>query len=107
MIDAIRILGRRYTLKLVPKSALEPRLVGAVDHASGEIEICESLAPDMRRETVLHEVLHAIEHIMGLENDERHVIAVSAALWAIAQANPEAMRWMLGLEPDDADSPAA
>ncbi len=63
--------------------------------------------PDELRETILHEVLHAID-IKTAGADallERDIHRLSACLFAVFQANPSlAMYIMSGVDPDDPDT---
>lgn len=62
---------------------------------------------DELRETLLHEVLHAVDmKTAGADSlEERDIHRISACLFAVIQANPDfAMYLMSGVDPSDPDT---
>lgn len=97
MINELHIFGKLYTVKESPDCGLDPRLQGAINYQKATITIGADLAEGVKQETVLHEIVHGIEHEMQLELTEKQVGALSVGIWAFVQANPEQAQWIFGL----------
>jgi len=54
-----------------------------------------AMAPQMQRRTVLHELLHTIEHLQALKLKEREVVALETGLFSLLKDNPELVAWLL------------
>ncbi len=62
-------------------------LYGQIDYDNGIITIRESSTPDQIRATLIHEVLHAISEMYGLELEEKLVTDVANALYTVYKDN--------------------
>lgn len=85
--EAIRILGRDYSLTY----ELDSGDFGACDTMQNEIEVREGLPPIEERDTVLHEVMHAVWATMdiGHHKFEEHVVRkMATGLTIVLQENP-------------------
>lgn len=90
----VDVVGKRYSI--------EPMEGGP---GSGPIGLCVDTqckilytadqADQQLQDTVLHELLHAIDYAMALELTERQVQAMSAGVLQVLQANPEFTRWLI------------
>ncbi len=82
--------------------------VGSVDNdtwgrtfvGSQRIEITEDLAHDQERDTVLHEVIHAIIRVHGLHRatyveEERLVAGLTPVLLNVLRSNPDLTKYLL------------
>lgn len=98
MIERLRLFGKAYTVELQSESQLETKYQGRIDYQKCLITILAGLASDASKETLLHEIVHALEHELQLNLSEQQVGALSVGLWAACQANPTEMRWVLGLD---------
>ena len=54
-----------------------------------------------KKVTFLHEVLHGIDSILGLDIPHKTVYAVSQALFLLIEENPELGRWLVGSDKFD------
>jgi len=64
------------------------------------IGVANSQANDALQDTFLHEVLHAICHVMGLretEKEENYVRRLATGLCTVWNNNPAAFKWWSGL----------
>ena len=80
-------IGKLYDLK---NDIGEPQTIGVV----------RSQPNDSMQDTFLHEVLHAICHVMGLketEKEENFVRRLATGLCTVWNHNPAAFRWWSGL----------
>ena len=87
----IRVIGTDYEVKFVK------RLVGATgkfDSRSDVIRIKAGQLPLEEADTVLHELLHAIEHKMALEHNEEYVHRFATGLVTIIRDNPHFLDYL-------------
>lgn len=76
-------------------------LHGLIDTDIQTIRVSGSLAPEMQQETLLHEILHGLFHLVGLsdklnQKKEEDIIRVlSPALLHTLQANPKLRDYLL------------
>ena len=80
-------IGKLYDLK---NNIAEPQTIGVVG----------SQPNDSIQDTFLHEVLHAICHVMGLretEKEENFVRRLATGLCTVWNNNPAAFKWWSGL----------
>ena len=64
------------------------------------LAVSNSQANDSMQDTFLHEVLHAICHVMGLretEKEENFVRRLATGLCTVWNNNPAAFKWWSGL----------
>jgi hypothetical protein len=95
--ERIKIISKRFTIEYVKEGEGELD----VDHA-GEcrtmeqrILIEEGQKPDTQKDTVFHEVLHAISDEMGLELTEEQVSGGAKGVLAVLMDNPSFARYLL------------
>lgn len=65
----------------------EPRK-GEINFFERQIRIDRNLAPQDKKETLLHEIIHGIEEFMGMELEEDQVRTLGAGLAMIFRDNP-------------------
>jgi Zn-dependent peptidase ImmA (M78 family) len=89
----VKVLNRTYKVK-VKKIIREGDLYGLTNHDRGQIRILRKQALSSAKDTLLHEVLHAIWHAhnmsYGIENEESEEYAVtmiSTGLIAVMEDN--------------------
>ena len=69
------------------------------DFEAQEIVLAEGQSKEALADTFLHEVLHAVGHLMGVEyeTEEQTVQTFATGLTTFWQANPGALRWWANL----------
>lgn len=76
-------------------------LYGCTSRQRGEIHLHPDNSPSVMRETFLHEVLHTVTNVAGLdaelatEDEERFVRRVSPILLDVLRRNPKAVQYLL------------
>jgi hypothetical protein len=92
------VLGKRYDIKYLPVDKL-PDVYGLCHKGDQRIEIRDGLPDGEEVDTVLHEVLHAILHGMGVQLseavEEKFVLAAASGLISVLQDNPQFSRWLI------------
>jgi hypothetical protein len=87
----IDILGKRWSVQWKRPG----KLFGRCDSRACLIRVDPDCAADQRRDTLLHEVVHAIDNELDTRMKERQVRLLATGLLHFLRANPEAVRWML------------
>lgn len=94
----VRVLGKRYDIKYLPVDQL-PEVYGLCHKGDQRIEIRDGLPDGEEVDTVLHEVLHAILHGMGVQLseavEEKFVLATASGLVGVLQDNPQFAKWLI------------
>lgn len=88
--EAIRLMGRTFLFNYVKGSVLSPDdTFGHIDVYGQVICISDDLTPVEEADTVLHELIHAVDLTMGLDMTEHQVHHLATGLIALFQDNPE------------------
>lgn len=99
-LQKLLIGGRTFKVQWHDVSPLDQRLAGRCDLTAQTIHVLKGQHYDEARDTLLHEVLHAIAHIAGLdigqEAEERAVRTLASGLIGVFNANPAFADWVVG-----------
>ena len=87
----LKILNLTYQVRFV--ASIEAS--GWCDFDRQEIVLAEGQSREALADTFLHEVLHAVGHLMGIDYDseEQVVQTFATGLTTFWQANPGALKW--------------
>lgn len=91
MNTGIDILGKRF--RVVYKKMSKD--FGKCDSSLCEIWIHPTAAEEQKRDTVLHECIHAIDHELQTKMSERQVRLIATGLMHWMRANPEFVAWIM------------
>lgn len=78
-------------ISLVTKDLGED-LLGMYDDQTATIFIKPDLTPQIRQSTIIHECVHAISCMYGLELSENQVLILESAILTLFKQNPELFR---------------
>jgi hypothetical protein len=103
----IDVMGKLYTIinELPPPpededGADDDRDSGECDFSGCEIRVDPTEAEPMQRDTLLHEVIHAVEDAMGLKVTEHRVALLATGLLQVLRHNPNFVAYLM--MPDEA-----
>lgn len=88
----IKIIGKTYRVEPVPEMDDD---CGACYDSKQLIKISEDLAQELAQDTLLHEVIHAVDFQMHTNLKERQVSALASGLTAVFKENPEFVKYIL------------
>jgi len=88
-IKRLNLLGERYS---VARGRIKE--FGIVDYDRGRIILRPKQSTDQARDTLLHEVIHAIDHTNSLELNEHQVRTMATGLRAVFTANTKFAKWV-------------
>lgn len=82
--ERIRILGKAFKVtNIVPDE-----LLGECDTDTQTLAIRDGQPLESEQDTILHEVLHAVDEAMGLKLKEAQVKGIATGLLAVLKDNP-------------------
>ena len=103
--SSVKVGGARFAIREWSKDhADDVKLYGRIKYATRVIEIDEGATRSRAAETLLHEILHAIENGWLLTEDckpERWVEVMACGLHAVIVDNPELFNWIVQQMKDD------
>lgn len=94
--DAVRVLGIDYKVALVEGLHDTHEAWGIFQTAHASIAIDSQLCEQQRRDTLGHELTHAIEDRLGLDLGEATVQQIGGAWVAMLRENPALVAWLMG-----------
>ena len=91
----IKILGKTFQMLDETRELSKEHVVGHcfVDYST--IEYSSKYEDQQVRDTVLHEITHAIADTLGLDLKERHVHAMAAGYYQVFTENPKLVEWIM------------
>jgi hypothetical protein len=84
---------------VVDDARIPPDLFGQCDKGQHVIALHPHQSPDRLRATLVHEVLHALCDLTGVDDDkgeESIATALAPALLGVLRANPRLVEWLVG-----------
>jgi hypothetical protein len=97
----VKVLGRTYTIEFLPTGSPilvnddDENCLGRVDHNAQQIAVDDKQVLEAQQDTVLHEVLHAIENTLNLDVEENTIHLFATGVLAVLRENPEVTRFLL------------
>jgi hypothetical protein len=85
MESHIEILGVPFRVVTADAACLPEGHRGLCDHAHATITIAEGMPPGITRQTLVHEILHAVADSVGIDLTEGQVQTLAAGLSSIPQ----------------------
>ena len=70
--------------------------LGEVDLKTCRIAILTGMSADKERAVVLHEIIHAVDDILGLKMNEKQVEGIENGIFAVIKDNPGILRYLRG-----------
>jgi hypothetical protein len=89
----IKIIGKTYKVESVPEMDDD---CGACYDSKQLIKISEDIPQELSQDTLLHEVMHAIDYQMHINMKERQISAMASGLTAVFKENPDFVKYFLG-----------
>lgn len=97
----LKILGKTFTVNPVDPDVLsDGDTRGRWNSSKCTIHYRADGSIDDVKDTVFHEVLHAIDYTAQLELTERQVHALSGLVLAVCRDNPDLINWLLEVQHD-------
>lgn len=91
----LRVLGKRYVVETAEPGPFDEDTFGVCFRERCWISLREGMDVDVYREVLLHEVLHALEHILDLDVKEATIVGLASGLLAVLRDNPKFAAWLV------------
>lgn len=91
---AIKVFGRKYRINYIPEYAGMTDM-GHCDNTLLLINTKEHQLPIEETDTILHEVIHAIDFTVNTEMTEHQVRTIATGLLGVLQDNPEFAKYLI------------
>lgn len=86
----IKILGTVYKIEELEQINKFEMILGEIDYISQVIKIDKSLNEDLKKEVLIHEILHGILDKLGydeINEDEQKVQSIASTLYSVLKEN--------------------
>jgi hypothetical protein len=94
----VKVIGKTYSIDYMDKVDEEDNL-GEHDITTQKIKIRKEQHFEALRDTVMHEVMHAIDEQMSLKLKESQVHALASGLLQLIRENPKFLRFLMEAQP--------
>lgn len=92
----VRVLGKCFSINFVDE--VHPKLEGNLGMCmkqEQQIYINNCQPPAEEGDTVLHEVMHAVDHVMGTKLTEKQITRMATGIFGMLQDNQEFAKWLI------------
>jgi len=96
-MNSLRILGKTFEVLWVDEVAEDA--IGMCETYRQRIVMMKGLPAETEQDTLLHEVIHAIDETVGTNLTEQQVIALASGLLAVFKDNKEFTEYLLNGQP--------
>ncbi len=89
-IKKVKILATEYDVEEVEQIDKYTRLLGQIEYTEQKIKIDKNISEDLKREVLLHEILHGIFEKLnyeGINNDEQKVHSIASTMYLVLKEN--------------------
>ncbi len=93
----VEIIGHKFTVIL--SAEISDDELGRCDYNQQKIFISKQQASDTMRDTLLHEIIHAVHWLMGLADnstEEEFTARTATGFRSVMLQNPEVVNYLLG-----------
>ena len=87
-----KVVGKRYAIQYLEDIGTQ----GDCNNQKQVIRVEKGNALEQEQDTVLHEILHAVDYAMQTKLKEAQVAALATGLLAVMKENPVLMEYLLG-----------
>lgn len=94
-MQSLTIFGKPYQVQYVD-NINDGDQFGEINTGTGIISVLNTSSAQMQEETLLHEIIHAIDEDMGIGLNEKQVQRLSVSLYAVLKENNFQMVGPLG-----------
>ena len=89
-INKIKIMATDYFIEEVEQIDKYQRLLGQIEYTEQKIKIDKNISEDMKKETLIHEILHGILEKLGyteFNEDEQKVHSIASTMYLVLKEN--------------------
>lgn len=93
-MEKVKIMATDYKIEEVEQIDKDRRILGEIDYINQTIKLEKGLPNELKKEILLHEILHGILEKLGfdaLNNDEQKVQSIASTLYLVLKDNASLM----------------
>lgn len=93
-MNKVKIMATDYKIEEVEQIDKDRRILGEIDYINQTIKLEKGLPNELKKEILLHEILHGILEKLGfdaLNNDEQKVQSIASTLYLVLKDNANLM----------------
>lgn len=93
-MEKVKIMATDYKIEEVEQIDKDRRILGEIDYINQTIKLEKGLPNELKKEILLHEILHGILEKLGfdaLNNDEQKVQSIASTLYLVLKDNANLM----------------
>ena len=93
-MEKVKIMATDYKIEEVEQIDKDRRILGEIDYINQTIKLKKGLPNELKKEILLHEILHGILEKLGfdaLNNDEQKVQSIASTLYLVLKDNANLM----------------
>ena len=94
MINNIKIAGLKYEINLIENLTRDHATLGSCCGNNLTINIDNGLKEDVKRKTLLHEIIEALNFEYDLEFQHNKICVLETALFALIRDNTELIKYL-------------
>ena len=91
---SVKVIGKTYSITYTNGRPLDDGNLGEMDPDKQTLTVKKGQPLEQEQDTVLHEVMHAIDHELGLSLSEKHVKGMATGLLAVMKDNPRFVTYL-------------
>ncbi len=92
--SAVKIIGKTYGISYATGKPLDDGNLGELDHDKQSITIRVGQPLEQEQDTILHEILHGVDHELFLKMSEKQVRGMATGLLAVLKDNPRVASYL-------------
>ena len=89
-MNKVKIMATDYKIEEVEQIDKNRRILGEIDYINQTIKLEKGLSDELKKEVLMHEILHGILEKLGfddLNNDEQKVQSIASTLYLVLKDN--------------------
>jgi hypothetical protein len=92
--STLKILGKRFRVQYVSGEPLSEDETGECDSEKQLISVKEGQELEAEQDTVIHEILHALEDLLELKLEHDNIVRLTTGLHALVKENPRLFTYL-------------
>lgn len=91
---SVDVLGKTYKIRFVKNKQMDEQEYGLVDFNSMGILVNRERGKDHQKDTVIHEIIHALDEDLAMGLTEKQVRNLGCGFFQVLKSNPKLRRWL-------------
>jgi len=90
----VKVLGQTFSIQFATGEPLDEDDLGECSVDKLTLTVRDGLHPEKERLVLVHEIVHAIEDVLGLNLKEKQVEGLETGIYALIRDNPGLLRYL-------------